>query len=238
MGTQIQLGGTRVDVTLKPIKNVHLSVHPPSGRVRISAPDRMDMNTIRAFAISKLGWIRKQQDRLRAQEREAAREYMERETHFVWGRRYLMQIAETTGRASVERRHAAIVLHVPAGAPVQRRHGVMQDWYRSLIKDAIEPLRAKWEPIIGVQPAAVTVWRMKTLWGSCSPRRGTIRINLELAKKPPPCLEYILVHELVHLLEPTHNERFVAHMDRLMPDWRHRRNELNRLPVPHEDWGY
>lgn len=238
MGTQIQLGGTRVDVTLKPIKNVHLSVHPPSGRVRISAPDRMDMNTIRAFAISKLGWIRKQQERLRAQEREATRDYMERETHLVWGRRYLMQIAETTGRAYVESRHASIIMHIPAGATVQRRHAVMQDWYRSILKDAIEPLLAKWEPIIGVQPASVTVWRMKTLWGSCSPRRGAIRINLELSKKPTPCLEYILVHELVHLLEPTHNERFVAHMDRLMPDWRHRRNELNRLPVPHEDWGY
>ncbi len=238
MGTQIQLGGIQVDVILKPIKNVHLSVHPPGGLVRISAPDRMDMNTIRAFAISKLGWIRKQQDRLRAQAREAAREYMERETHFVWGRRYLMEISETTGRAFVERRHAAIILHVPAGAPVQRRHAVMQEWYRGNLKDAIEPLRAKWEPVIGVQPASVTVWRMKTLWGSCSSRRRTIRINLELVRKPPQCLEYILVHELIHLLEPTHNARFIAHMDRLMPEWRHLRDELNRLPVPHEDWGY
>jgi len=238
MGKQIQLGDTKVDVVLKDIKNVHLSVHPPTGRVRISAPSRMDMNTIRAFAISKLGWIRKQQEQLQAQEREMAREYLERETHFLWGRRYLMQVEEKPGRSSVEIHHAALILRVPPSSSVRRRHVIVREWYRGMLKDAIPPLRTKWEPIVGVAAEDVTVRRMKTRWGSCTPRKGAIRVNLELAKKPPECLEYILVHELVHLLEPTHNARFIAHMDRLMPEWRHRRDELNRLPVPHEDRGY
>lgn len=236
MVEQLRLSGTTVDVVLKDIKNVHLSVHPPTGRVRISAPSRMDMNTIRVFAISKLGWIRKQQERLKTQERETPREYLERETHTLWGRRYLLQIVEEDGPASVELRHTVMVLHVRPGTDTRYRHIVLREWYRSQIKAAIRPLRAKWEPIVGVAAADITVRRMKTRWGSCSPRRGTIRVNLELAKKPPGCLEYILVHELVHLLEPTHNARFMTHMDRLMPEWRQRRDELNRLPVPYEDW--
>jgi predicted metal-dependent hydrolase len=238
MGAQIQLGDATVDVVLKDIKNVHLSVHPPTGRVRISAPSRMDMNTIRAFAITKLGWIRKQQEQLKRQERETPREYMERETHHLWGRRYLMQIVEDNSPSRVELQHAAMVLHVRPDMETRRRHVVLREWYRSQIKEAIPPLRVKWEPIVGASAKDITVRRMKTRWGSCSPRRGTIRINLELAKKPPECLEYILVHELVHLLEPTHNARFIANMDKLMPEWRHRRDELNRLPVPHEDWVY
>jgi predicted metal-dependent hydrolase len=151
---------------------------------------------------------------------------------------YLMQIVEEERPATVDVRHTAMILHLRPGTEVRSRHVVLREWYRSQIKDAIPPLREKWEPIVGVSAADVTVRRMKTRWGSCSPRRRTIRINLELAKKPPECLDYILVHELVHLLEPTHNARFVDHMDKLMPEWRHRRDELNRLPVPHEDWGY
>ncbi len=165
------------------------------------------------------------------------RRYVERETHFVWGKRYLMRIAEDSC-VGVELEHRTIVLHVRPGTAVQRKQRIVQEWYRGLLKDAIPPLLQRWEPVVGVSPESVAVRRMKTLWGSCSPRRLTIRINLELAKKPPGCLEYILLHELVHLLEPTHNAHFVAHMDRLMPEWRHRRDELNRLPVPHEDWGY
>ena len=237
MVAQLQLGDVTVDVVLKDIKNVHLSVHPPTGRVRVSAPARMDMNTIRAFAITKLGWIRRQQEQLQKQERETRREYTERETHFVWGQRYLMQVVENS-RVGVELRHDAMILHVRPGTEAQRKHRIVQEWYRQQLKDAIPPLRRRWEPVVGVTPENVTVRRMKTLWGSCSPQRRTIRVNLELAKKPPECLEYILVHELVHLLEPTHNTRFIAHMDRLMPKWRHHRDELNRLPVPHEDWGY
>jgi len=237
MVAELKLGDTTVDVVLKDIKNVHLSVYPPTGRVRISAPSRMNMNTIRAFAITKLDWIRRQQTKIIAQQREAPRQYLERETHFVWGHRYLMQVKEG-GHAAVELKHDAMILCLSPGTPEKRRHEVVQEWYRQQLKNAIPDLQRKWEAKIGVAPASISVRRMKTLWGSCSPERGTIRINLELAKKPRECLEYILVHELVHLLERTHNNRFIAHMDKLLPDWPHRRNELNHLPVPHEDWGY
>ncbi len=237
MAAQLKLGDTTVHVILKDIKNVHLSVYPPTGRVRISAPSRMDLNTIRAFAISKLGWIRRQQKQIGAQEREWPRAYVERETHYVWGRRYLMQVREGA-RSGVELKHDAIILCQRKGACMTRRHEIMQDWYRQQLKDAIPELQRKWAARMGVSPTSIGVRRMKTMWGSCSPDRGAIRINLELVKKPRECLEYILVHELAHLLEHTHNNRFIAHMDRLLPDWRHRRDELNRLPVPHEDWIY
>ncbi len=237
MPETLKLGNTTMDVILKDIKNVHLSVYPPAGRVRISAPAYMTMSTIRAFAISKLDWIRRQQKHIAAQDRESSRDYLERETHCLWGRRYLMQIAESA-RSGVELRHDSIILHARHGADIRARHKIMLNFYRDQLKQALPALRSKWEPIVGVTPAAVAVRRMKTLWGSCTPRRGTIRINLELAKKPPACLEYILVHELVHLIERSHNNRFIAYMERLMPDWRQRRDILNRLPSPHEDWRY
>jgi len=238
MGTRLQLGDLEVDVVLKQIKNVHLSVHPPTGRVRIAAPSRMDMNTIRAFAISKLGWIRRHQKQLQTQEREAARDYVERETHYVWGHRHLLQIEPTAGRSGIEVQHSTIVMRVGPETSTRRRHALMQAWYRRLLKEAIAPLCARWAPIVGVEPKAVAVWRMKTRWGSCSPRRKTVRVNLELVKKPPKCLEYILVHELVHLLEPTHNERFIKHLDRLLPHWRQLRAELNQAPLGHVTWEY
>ena len=237
MAAELKLGNTTVDVVLKDIKNVHLSVYPPTGRVRISAPLRMNMQSIRAFAITKLDWIRRQQKHINAQQREVPRDYLERETHYLWGRRYLMQIAEGA-KSGVELQHDTMILHVRPGADIPARSKVVQDFYRQQLAQAIPPLLAKWEPLIGKTAISVTIRRMKTLWGSCSPERGTIRINLELAKKPKECLEYILVHELVHLLERTHNNRFIAYMDKFLPDWSHRRNELNRLPIPHEDWGY
>ena len=237
MAAELKLGNTTVDVVLKDIKNVHLSVYPPTGRVRISAPLRMNMQSIRAFAITKLDWIRRQQTHINSQQREAPRDYLERETHYLWGRRYLMQIAEGT-KSSVELQHDTMILHVRPGADIRARSKIVQDFYRQQLAQAIPPLLAKWEPLIGKTAISVTIRRMKTMWGSCSPERGTIRVNLELAKKPKECLEYILVHELVHLLERTHNNRFIAYMDKFLPDWSHRRNELNRLPIPHEDWGY
>lgn len=238
MGSQLQLGDLSVDVVLKDIKNVHLSVHPPSGRITISAPSHMNLKSIRAFAISKIGWIRRQQDILVRQRRETPRECLERETHFVWGRPYLMQVVEASMPPSVELQHTDIILRVRPKTTVERRHTIIQEWYRQQLKDAIPPLLKKWVPIIGVLPSAVTVRKMKTQWGSCSPGPATIRINLELAKKPPKCLEYIVVHELVHLREPTHNVRFRAFVDQFMPSWSHRRDELNSLPVPHEYWRY
>ncbi len=236
--SQIQLGDIPVDVVLKDIQNVHLSVHPPTGRVRIAAPRRMNLDTIRVYAISKLDWIQRQQRRLREQERETPRDYTDRESHHVWGKRYLLSVVESDEPPAIELEHRRMLLRVRPGTDREKRRTIVERWYREQLKEAVPALLARWQPRLGVRAERFFVQRMKTRWGSCNPRAGNIRLNTELAKKPAECLEYIVVHELVHLLEPTHNERFVALMDRFMPHWRSHRDQLNRFPVSHENWGY
>lgn len=238
MVRQMQLGGIAVDVVLKDIKNVHLSVYPPTGRVRISAPSRMSLDTIRVFAISKLGWIKQQQKKLRTQERETPREYLDRESHYVWGRRYLLKVVEQDAAPAVELKHSKLLLRVRPGSGDEKKQAVLEEWYRQQLKEAVPPLIAKWQPLMGVHTERFFVQRMKTKWGSCNHGSGTIRFNTELTKKPRECLEYIVVHEMAHLLEPTHNQRFVALMEQFMPKWQFYRDTLNRLPVRHENWGY
>ncbi len=237
MVSQIKLGDIPVDVVLKDIKNVHLSVHPPSGRVRIAAPEHMNLDTIRVFAVSKLAWIQKQQKKLREQERETCREYLDRESHYVWGKRYLLRIVEVDGAPAVELKAGSMILRVRPGASADARGAIVSKWYREQLKTAISDLLAKWEPILGVHAERVFVQKMKTKWGTCNPVRRSIRLNTDLAKKPPHYLEYILVHELTHLLEKTHNDRFTALMDQFMPQWRQYRELLNTSPLTHEDWG-
>jgi len=238
MTTKIDVGGISVDVVFKNIKNVHLSVHPPTGRVRISAPARMKLDTIRVYAISRVNWIKRHQEKFRQQERETRREYLDRESHYVWGRRYLLKVQEENRTPSVELKHNHLVLTVRPGAGQDKREAIVTAWYRDLIREAVIPLIAKWEPILGVKADRIFVQRMKTRWGSCTPRRRSIRLNSELAKKPRECLEYVIVHELVHLLEPSHNATFVSLMDKFMPHWRHLRDELNRAPLGHVEWEY
>jgi predicted metal-dependent hydrolase len=238
MFTQIELGGIVLDVIKKDIKNIHLSVYPPSGKVRLSAPARMNLDTIRLFAISKLGWIRQQQKKLCEQERECQREYLDRESHYVWGRRVLLKLAEGEGAPSVELRHSTLLVRVRPGNDETTREEVVACWYRQLLKTAIPPLIDTWEARLRVKVSGFYVQQMKTKWGSCNPTAGTIRLNTELAKKPKECIEYIVVHEMIHLIESTHGPRFVALMDRFMPAWRETRELLNRLPARHERWNY
>ena len=238
MATQVRLGDMSVDVVLKDIKNVHLSVHPPSGKVRISAPARMKVDAIRLFAISKLSWIKQQQRKLRDQERETPREFIDRESHYVWGKRYLLVTAEADRPASIEVKHNRLLLQTRPGADEGTRHHVLENWYRAQVRSAAADLITKWQPPIGVNVSTFYVQRMKTRWGSCNSQACTIRLNTDLARKPRECLEYIVVHEMIHILEPTHNERFQGYLNQLMPDWKHRREVLNRLPVRHEDWAY
>jgi predicted metal-dependent hydrolase len=238
MAETIELGDITVDVVKKNIRNVHLSVYPPTGRVRISAPAHMSLDTIRVFAISKLGWIRQQQQKLQEQERETPREYLDRESHYVWGKRYLLKIVEQDAAPIVSLQHSTLWLQVRPGTDEARKQAVVAEWYREQIKEAAPPLIAKWEPSMGVKVTRIFVQHMKTRWGSCNPSAGSIRLNSELAKKPPDCLEYVVVHEMVHLLEPTHNQCFVVCMDRFLPQWQSHRDNLNRLPVRHENWGY
>ena len=221
---------------LKEIKNVHLSVHPPAGRVTIAAPARMSLSTVRVFALSKLGWIKKQRQKIQEQERETPREFLERESHYVWGRRYLLHIVEADEAPAVELKHTRMMLRVRPETDAGQRQEIMEEWYRGLLRSAAMPLIAKWERIMGVTSEGLYVRRMKTKWGSCNPVAKTIRLNTDLAKKPQECLEYLIVHELVHLLEPTHNDRFMKLMTQYMPKWQSHRQTLNRLPVRHERW--
>ena len=182
--------------------------------------------------------LRAQQTKLRAQERETPREYLDRESHYVWGRRCLLKLVERTATPSVEWRHNRLTLQVRPGTKPARRAEILDAWYRNQLRAAATPLIALWQKRLKVQPSGLFVQRMRTRWGSCNATAGTVRLNTDLAKKPRECLEYILVHELAHLIEPTHNARFVALMDRYLPGWPHRRDQLNRLPVRHDDWTY
>jgi predicted metal-dependent hydrolase len=237
MPTRIALGTIQADVVFKDIRNVHLTVLPPKGRVRISAPRHMSLDTVRVFALSKLAWIKSQREKMGLQEREPSREYLERESHYVWGRRYLLKL-EADDVPRIALRHRTLVLVHRAGAELPDRQSVLSRWYRDQVRERAGVLAIEWSGRLGLKVPRIHVQHMKTKWGSCSPGRCSIRLNTELAKKPPGCLEYILVHELLHLLEPTHNERFKALMRTFMPDWEERRRELNRLPVRHEDWDY
>lgn len=238
MPTQIRLGDVAVDVTLKDIKNVHLSVYPPTGAVRISAPARMSLDTIRVFAISKLGWIKAQRHKLHQQQRETPREYLDRESHYVWGKRYLLKLVEDQGPPRVDLKHSWMHLRIRPAAGREQKQAVLDAWCREQLKIALPPLLAKWERVLGVKVDRYLVRRMKTKWGSCTPDARSIRLNTDLAKKPRECLEYVVVHEMVHLLEPTHNARFISIMDRVLPQWRQYRQQLNQLPVRHETWTY
>jgi predicted metal-dependent hydrolase len=238
MADQLDLGGISAEVTFKNIKNVHLSVCPPTGHVRISAPARMTLDTIRVFAISKLGWIKQQQRKLREQARETPREYLNLESHYLWGKRYLLLVIEGNQAPSIETQHSRLLLRVRRGTSDAMKQEIVAQWYRNQVRVAAPSLIAKWATVMGVRVDRFYVQQMKTKWGSCNPRAGTIRLNTELAKKPKECLEYIVVHEMAHLLEPTHNSRFIALMDRFMPNWRLRRDHLNQLPVRHEEWRY
>lgn len=235
---RLQLGEISLDVVRKNIKNVHLSVHPPTGRVRIAAPERMSLDTVRVFAIAKLPWIKRQQQKLREQERETTREHLDRESHYAWGKRYLLKVIEGNQAPALELVHSRMVLHVRPRTDAQKRAAIVEEWYREELRSAIPQLVEKWQRIMGVKVRRVYVQRMKTKWGSCNHRAGSIRLNTDLARKPRECLEYIVVHEMVHLLEPTHSDRFRALMDRFMPKWQFRRETLNSLPLRHEQWGY
>ncbi|MBG6206259.1 putative metal-dependent hydrolase [Labrenzia sp. EL_126] len=238
MVTELQLGNITVDVIFKDIKNVHLSVYPPTGRVRISAPDRMEIENIRLFAISKLGWIKKQQDKLNAQERETPREFLERESHYLWGKRYLLHFACEGGLAKVVIDHTRITLSLKPDAPLETRQRLLDDFYRIELKQAAVPLIEKWEKRTGLQAEKFFVQKMKTMWGSSNPNRRTIRLNLELAKKPHECLDYIILHEIIHFLVPNHGEKFQRLMDQYMPHWPAIWRLLNEEPLAHTDWTY
>ncbi len=236
MADTIRLGGLAVALTRKDVRHVHLSVHPPDGRVTLVAPLATRTEVARAYALSRLGWIRQKQASLLGQARETPRQFVERESHFLWGRRRLLSVVEKDAKPTVQPGHRKITLTVRPGSGREHRAKVMHEWHKALLHEAVPPLLRKWEEKLGVRVAGYFLQRMKTRWGGCNYRSGTIRLNTELVKKPKDLLEYVLVHELAHLVEPTHSERFVALMTRHYPAWRVARAELNELPLAAEAW--
>ena len=236
MSEMIQLGEIAISVTRKAIKHVHLSVHPPSGRVTMAVPLATRSEAARAYAVSKLGWIRDQQAKLREQARETPRQFVERESHYLWGRRYLLTVREEDIKPSVRLSHRRITLTVRPGSGRAQREAVMHAWHTSLLHDALPVLIRKWEPKLGVEVAGYFLQRMKTKWGGCNYRARNIRLNTELVKKPKDLLEYVVVHEMLHLIAPTHSEQFLALIRKHCPTWREARAELNELPLVAESW--
>ncbi len=232
----IELGDIAIKVTRKNIKNVHLSVHPPYGRVTLSAPTDTRPEVARAYAISKLGWIRRQQEKLRNQARETHRDFVERESHYLWGRRHLMSVVERDIKPRVMPDHKRITLYVRPGSTHEKRAAVIHEWHKSLLHEFIPPLIAKWVPKLNVQVRAYFLQRMKTKWGSCNHEACHIRLNTELVKKPKDLIEYVVVHEMVHIIEPTHSDRFISILTDSYPTWREARAELNELPLAAEVW--
>lgn len=236
MAETLELAGITIEVLRKDVKSTTLSVCPPAGAVAISAPLSASNEAVRAFAISKLPWIRKEQAKFRSQERETPREYVERESHYLWGERHLLKIEERDGGSGVRLEHKTIVVSARRGVDATKRQEMIGQWYRDQLRNEVGPLLKKWEALLGVKVTGLYVQHMKTKWGSASPGSGTIRLNSELARKPRECLEYVLVHEMAHLLEPDHGDGFVALMDRVMPGWKQYRELLNSLPQCHEEW--
>ncbi len=235
----ITISGLRVEIVRKGIKNLHLGVYPPNGRVRVAAPLGVNDDAVRLAIISRLGWIKRQRSKFEGQPRQSEREMVSGESHYFQGRRYRLNVVYHDGPARVKIRNQNIIdLYVEVGSDTSRRERVMLEWYRRLLKQQIPPLLERWTRIVGVQVAEWAVKRMKTRWGSCNTKAGRVWLNLELVKKPVDCLEYIIVHELVHLLERHHNDRFAGFMDKFMPRWRQYREELNRGPLRHEQWEY
>lgn len=236
---KIRVHGLSVEIVRKAIKNLHLGVYPPNGRVRVAVPLSVSEDAVRLAVIGKLGWIRKQQAKFAAQPRQSQREMVNGESHYFLGQRYRLRVIEHDGppKAFI-RGNSSIDLYMRKGSRAEDREQVLLRWYRSQLKALIPPLLEKWQTVLGIKVAQWGVKKMKTKWGSCNAADRRIWMNLELAKKPVQCLEYIIVHEMVHLLERHHNDRFQALMDQFMPKWRLHRDELNQMPLGHERWEY
>lgn len=230
------VNGIEIQVLKKDIKNIHLGVYPPDGRVRVAAPKNTTDENIRLLIVSKLNWIKKQQEKFSSQERQSRREYVSGESYYLWGKRYLLRIIEHNGYSKVEIENKKYInLYVKKETTLEQRERILNKWYRNQIKSRIPDLIKKWESIIGVEVKSWGVRVMRTKWGTCNQEERRIWLNLQLAKRPPNCLEYVVVHEMIHLIERTHNEKFKELMDKYYPNWRIIRDELNKFILEHLD---
>ena len=238
-GHLIEVGGTAVEVVRKDIKNLHVGVYPPNGRVRVASPIRLDDDALRMAVISRLGWIRRKQSEFAGQDRQSQREFVTGESHYFEGRRYLLDVVEHEDTPMVyllNKKTMALCIH--PGTSRDSREEILNRWYRQQLRNRLQGLVKKWEPRVGEQVCEVRIKKMKTRWGTCNSEARRIWLNLELVKKAPSCLEYIVVHEMAHLIERSHNARFHDLMDSLMPQWSVCRDQLNQSPLAHADWRY
>lgn len=237
--SQISVSGIEVQIIRKDIKNLHLAVYPPDGRVRVAAPRKTTEENVRLAVISKLAWIKRQQDDFKNQPRQSERKYISGECHYFLGNKFKLELIEGAGNHEIKfLKSGKLKMFVRPATSIELKDKLLTEWYRSELKKVIPELLEKWQPKVGKEPTAWGIKKMKTKWGSCNTETGSIWLNLELAKKPFECLEYLLVHELIHLHERNHNERFKNMLNDLMPDWKSRRDLLNRSPLAHEDWEY
>lgn len=232
----LSIRGIDIDVIYKDIKNLHIGVYPPMGRVRVAAPKRLDDDQVRLAVIQRLPWIKRRREELQAAERQSEREMVTGESHYVWGTRHRLKVVERPGRAHLELDGSRLLLYVPAGTSTASRRDLLDQWYREQLRHAIPAAIATWEPKLDIAVPKWSIRRMKTKWGSCNRETHHIWFNLELAKKHPDCLEYIVVHEMTHYLERNHGQRFTTLMDGFLPDWRSRRDQLNDAPLADEKW--
>jgi predicted metal-dependent hydrolase len=235
--SSLRVAGLEVDVDFKDIKNMHLSVYPPAGRVRVAAPRRATEEAVRLAVIERLPWIKRQRQEFQSASRQTERKMVSGETHYVWGQRYLLDVSQSSGSFRIETKGNTLWVMTPEGTDAEGRYAALDRWYRRELKAAVPALLEKWQPILEVEVDNLVVRRMKTKWGTCITRSRTVWLNPELAKKDPRCLEYVVVHELAHLRERGHGEKFVALMDQVLADWRGRRDQLNEAPLSYEEWG-
>jgi predicted metal-dependent hydrolase len=235
----LTVNGIEVQIVRKDIKNLHLAVYPPDGRVRVAVPKHVTDDNVRLAVISKLRWIKKQQQDFKEQPRQSERQYLSGECHYVFGKRYRLELIERDGKPEVKPlRSGKLQLFVRPESSVEVKEKALNAWYREELKKVIPVLLEKWQPIVGKEASDWGIRKMKTKWGSCNIEQRRIWLNLELAKKPTECLEYILVHELVHLYERNHNQRFMKLLDQFLPNWRTNKKTLNTSPLSKENWGY
>lgn len=233
----LTVAGIDIDVVYKEIKNLHIGVYPPMGRVRVAAPKRLDDDQVRLAVVNRLSWIKRQREQLQAAQRQSIREMVTGESHYVGGSRLRLKVIERPGRAHIEVDGERLLFYTPEGTSSDSRRDLLDRWYRHQLRHAVPSVIKKWERKMQVTVPKWSIRRMKTKWGSCNCENGHIWFNVELAKKHPDCLEYLAVHEMTHLLERTHGERFTKLMDKFLPDWRSRRDRLNQAPLAHQEWG-
>jgi len=237
--SEIKVGNITAILIRKKIKNLHLSVLPPDGRVRVSAPLSMNDDAIKMLIATRLSWIHKQQSKFESQERQTYREYVSGESHYYLGKKYRLEVLYKDERPKVILKgKTKIILSVRPGTDLTKRHKIMQSWYRTELYKFVEAKLPYWEQKIGIHVNELKIKRMKTRWGTCNSRASRIWLNLELAKKPPQCIEYVLVHEMIHFLENKHNDSFRKYMDRYYPNWKYIRDELNKNPLAFEVWEF